>query len=385
MFAILSQHDLLKALQHVTRAVEASSPLPILAGVLLEAYSDHLSLTASSTRMRIQVDIPLAVNSHQRSQIVAQPGRIVIPARYMLEMLRKFPHGDVVIESDEQLILTIRSDSTIYRLCGMEAEQFPVMPRPDSFDCTIQLPNRLLKSTVRQVAFAVSTSEARPVLTGVLCRVDAGALRFLATDGIRLASHTVELPTEPVTGSPIQVVVPGKTLSELCKMLDNEDEVTELSISRNQIRFSNPSFQLLSVLLDGTFPPTEKLIPQSCSTEITVSSTSMLQALERVSLLAGEDHLVRLSTVSASFLRISTVSSPIGDAVAEVPLLSMNGEPATIYLNSKYMAEIMRVMEGVDVRIRLASSMSPLVIVPVGAQAPLYLLTLIRHRDAQSA
>jgi DNA polymerase III subunit beta len=383
MFAIVSQQPLLQALQHVTKAVEASSPLPILAGVLLEVYPERLSLTASNTRMRIQVDIPFESSRHTLKR---NTGHIVVPARYLLDMIRKLPPGDVTMDTDEQMMMTIRSDSTVCRLCGMDAEEFPAMPRSDQFDCIIQLPNDLLKSTIRQVSFAASVSEARPVLTGVLCRVDAESLHLLATDGIRLASHSLGIQQENVSGSPIQVVIPGKTLAELCKMLDSEaEERTEIAISRNQIRFRNRSFQQLSVLLDGTFPSTDKLIPRSYSTEIILNSTSLLQAIERVCLLAGEEHLVKLTTTSSGGMRLSSVNSQVGDVRAEIPMHSMDGERITIYFNGKYMAEIIRALEGTDVCIRLSGGMSPIVIQLAAAQSPLYLLTPIRHRESLSA
>lgn len=384
MFVIVSQQELLQALQHVTKAVEASSPLPILAGVLMEVFPERLSLTASNTRMRIQVDIPF--DSSDGHIVKWKTGSIVVPARYLLEMIRKMPPGEITMETGEQMMMTIRSDATDCRLCGMDAEQFPSMPRPDQFDCIIRLPNDLLKSTIRQVSFAASVSEARPVLTGVLCRLDGDSLHMLATDGIRLASHSVGIHQGDVAGSPIQVVIPGKTLAELNKMLDNDqEERTEIAISRNQIRFHNRSFQLLSVLLDGTFPSADKLIPRSYTTEITLGSTPLLQAIERVCLLAGDEYLVKLTTLSSGSMRLSSVNSQVGDVRADIPFHSMNGEQVTIYFNGKYMAEIIRALEGTDVCIRLSGSMSPIVIQPAAAQAPLYLLTLIRHREPLSA
>lgn len=383
MIALLSQHELLKALQHAAKAIEPSGPLPILAGVLLELHPERLSVTASNTRVMIQVEVPLLPrDSSARDSHVH---RVVVPGRYLLETVRKLPAGEVRIELDDRHQLTVRADSTVVRLSGASAEEFPLMSGFGSPDRTVRMTNRMLKAAISRVSFAVSATDTRPLLTGVLCTFDADKVRLLATDSIRLASHTLELPADRLEVAPIEVVVPGATLSDLCKMLVNDDDMTEIEIDPNRIRFRNNSFRLSSVLLEGTFPPTDKLIPRANVTELIVSAPRLVQALERVCLLAGTEALVRLEARPNEPLRISSMNSDAGDAVAEIPLQSLHGEPSTVFFNGRYMAELMRALGDADASIRLTGGMSPLVIRPAEVPTPLYLLTPIRTRETQSA
>ncbi|MDF2669589.1 MAG: polymerase beta subunit [Paenibacillus sp.] len=381
MLVIAQQQALLKALQHVIKAVAANSPLPILTGILLDAQTNRLTLTASHTSLRIQYVLS---PEHGETIHILREGRLVVPARYLLEIIRKLPPKEVRLEVKEGRMIHISSDSTVFLLSGMDAEEFPAMPTTDPFSSLLAVPIDRFRKLVRQVAFAVSTSEARPILTGVLCRVEHEQLFMVASDGVRLASSQINLISEEgAHANSIQVLIPGKTLTTLSKMLDDTgtDQI-ELAISHNQIRFRNQALLVLSVLLDGAFPSMEKLIPRTYHTEITLNSTILLQALEQACLLAGDGSIVKLSASSSASVELSAASNEIGNVHAEINNVSLEGVPVSIYFNGKYMSEILQALEGTDVTIRFSGKMNPIVIQPVESLSTMFLLTPIRQHES---
>jgi DNA polymerase III, beta subunit len=281
----MTKESLMNAVQHVIKAVEVNTPVPILAGINIQARAEGITFTASNMSMTIQYTIPrdgISVN-------IQRTGEVVAPSRYLYDVIRKLNTDWIVLELKEQLILAIMSDHSQIRLCGMDSAEFPSVNYGDqgSPKNGLQINNSVLKSMIKQVALMASTSETRPVLTGVSFTCDQHTLSLIATDGIRLASRTLHI--ENHANEKIHAIIPAKNLYEVSKMLNNDDETTEIEVSNNRIKFIANGLHMESALIEGTFPSINNVIPQSYLSEIWVDTACLLTAVECVTVLANDN------------------------------------------------------------------------------------------------
>lgn len=373
MLVQVTKEALLHALYPVLKAVAAHSPLPILSGIYIQADADGLVLTASNASMTITCRIP------QEADVwtLQQPGRIVVPARYFHEIVRKFNPGVITLLGKDGLLLTLQSGGTQIRLCGMDPTEFPLPPAvEDESICTFHVPNGLLKTAIKQVATVAATSENRPILTGVCLTFQEGSLCLTATDGVRFATCT--LPLDHVMNSEaVTAVVPGKNLQEAVKLLAGEDGLTEIALTTNRIRLQTPTVQIQSAVIDGRYPVLHSIIPRAYQCEITVDTLLLVSAFERATILA-DANLVRM-VVTAGKMDLLSHIAEIGDSVDEVPLQERNGEDFQLSVNGKYMLDILRCLDNESVRMQFTGPLSPLVIQPVNdVTAALFLITPVR-------
>ncbi|MFC3747348.1 DNA polymerase III subunit beta [Paenibacillus sp. GCM10012306] len=368
----VTKESLLHALQHVLKAVSANHLIPILSGVSIRKDQDVLIFTTSNTNMTIEYRIYLT-NS---STLEQEDGAIVVPARYLYEIVRKLEPGSIRLETTEQMLLLLSSGETQIRLCGMDPVAFPMIQQTERHTISrFSINNAMLKSAVRQAASAVSTSETRPILTGVFFECKNEDLVLSATDGVRLASRT--LTVEQSEAVHVQGVIPGVNLYEVSKMLKDEQGTTVIEVGPSQIQFTSKELQVQSALLEGVYPSVEKLIPQSFLSELTVKTVPLLQAVERVSVLASGS-IIRL-IVSANSLELLSQTAEIGDVLDHVALAEKNGEDFKISLNATYLLDILRCIDCEYVRFRFTGIMRPLVILPKDpSEFTLFLITPVR-------
>lgn len=373
MLIKVSQPLLNHALQQIAHAVPAKSVIPILSGIKLEVELDGITLTACNGSMMLQCKIPLSENH----VIVHLIGSAVIPARYFIDIIRNLTADLITLTIDQNLSISIQSGNAMYRLNGMDPEQFPQMA--DDFDNqdNIQLPNLLLKKWIKQVSFAASLSETRPVLTGVSCQFDHNEFKMLATDGVRLASRKTAL-NHSFTERHAHIIVPGKNLINYAKILNDEEASTDVTIAGNRILFKSNNLMMQSSLLEGTYPSIDKITRISYTTEIAVNSSRFLPALERVTLLAEKDNIVKLHLSSENTAQLSSKTAEVGDAIEEVSLEEINGDQLTIFFNGKYMIDIMRAADSGKVLLRFSGKWSPIIVQPADNLTALYVLTPIR-------
>jgi DNA polymerase-3 subunit beta len=368
----VSQVHLYNALQNVIKAISTYNLIPILSGIKLTAHSNGLTLISSNTNMTIQYKIPLEAGSVE----IQRTGSIVIPAKYFLDIVRKFPSENVTLEMTEHLILKISSDFSVYRLCGMNPLDFPEVPEVTPI-VSFSIQNSLLQRVIRQVVFAVSTSENRPVLTGVSCQLDSnGLLRFLASDGVRLASRTIEMDLKHLHGFP-SIIIPGKNLNELSKLLSDEQEKTDIILEENRAILKTRNMIFYSALIDGTYPSIDNIIPISHTTEILVDTASMISAIERVSLLTADSNVLRLNATEYHIELIARTAE-IGDVYEEMNIEHIKGAEIQISFNGKHLRDILRSIDNTKTTLKFSGKLNPIIIKPYDDSQSVYILTPIR-------
>jgi len=368
--------SLLEGLNDVMKAVSSKTTIPILTGLKLEVTEKGLFITGSDSDITIQTFLPVEKDGEQIIQVI-EPGTIVLQARMFNEIIRKLPTNDVVIEVTNYFQTNIRSGKTEFNLIGLDASEYPLLPQLEE-EHQFFMPSDLLKSIIRETVFAVSTSESRPVLTGVNWVVKGGELNCVATDSHRLAKRKTALKDLPE--EEYSIVIPGKSLNELNKILEETSSEVAIVMTQQQILFKAENVLFYSRLLEGNYPDTSRLIPSEYKTTIVVNGKSLLQAIDRASLLAREErnNVVRFSTVEQGYVEVSSNSPEIGKVEEQILAETIDGEDLKISFSAKYMMDALKAIDGQDVKILFTGAMRPFVLKSVHDDSILQLILPVR-------
>jgi DNA polymerase III, beta subunit len=359
----ISRNELNDAVQQVSKAVSARTTIPILSGIKIDAHAQGITLTASDTDISIQSFIPLETADKVISTI-HRAGSVVLPAKFFVEIIRKLPHEEVNIEVGDRFQTLIQSGAIDIQLMGMDPEEFPVLPVLEE-ERVFSIPGDILRTMIRQTVFSVTTSESTPILTGVLWSLAEGVLKFVATDRYRLATCKVNAGVDPSLHFS-NVVISGKTLNELSKIIPDHNVLVDIVVADSQVLFKVGNVLFFTRMLDGTFPDTTKIIPNQFKTELFLNTKALSEAIDRAYLLSREEktNIVRLSTTEDGSVEISSSSSELGRVQEMLTVEKLDGEPIRIAFNSKYMLDVLKVVDSENLFIGFNGPMSPIIFKP---------------------
>jgi len=374
-FIVQRQH-LISGVQDVMKAISSRTAIPILTGMKIEATPNGITLTGSDSDISIESFIPAEEDGMVNVEQIEE-GSVVLQARYFPDIVRKLPESTVEIESDDHFNVTIKSGKAEFNLNGQDANEYPQLPILET-DSSFEIQSDLLKNMIKQTVFAVSAMETRPILTGVNIKIENDSLHFTATDSHRLASRRI--PLEDINLNLSSIVVPGKSLNELNKILDDNEERVEISVTNNQILFRTKHLHFLSRLLDGNYPETSRLIPDQSQTVLHVKTKELINTIDRASLLAREErnNVVKLTTKDNQLLQITSNSPEIGQVAEELFAQSIEGEDLKISFSSKYMLDALKVIDKDEIIIKFTGAMRPFIIQPTDDDSILQLILPVR-------
>ncbi|MCD7035279.1 DNA polymerase III subunit beta [Metabacillus sp. GX 13764] len=357
---VIQRDKLAGSVQDVMKAVSSRTTIPILTGIKMVASEEGVTLTGSDSDISIESFIPAEEDGKENVEVIT-PGSIVLQARFFSEIVKKLPMDAVEITVENHLNAVIRSGKAEFNLNGLDAEEYPQLPQIEENN-VFRIPTDLLKTMIRQTVFAVSASETRPILTGVNWRLENGELICVATDSHRLGMR--KAPVESDAASAHNVVIPGKSLNELNKLLDDSNELVDIVVTENQVLFKTRNLLFFSRLLDGNYPDTSRLIPNESKTVINIATRDFLQAIDRASLLAreGRNNVVKFSTLPGGMVEISSNSPEIGKVLEEVQTQSTEGEELKISFSAKYVMDALKAVEGTEITVSFTGAMRPFVI-----------------------
>jgi len=356
------QENLNRGLSVVGRAVATRTTLPITNNVLLATDQSRLKLVATNLEMAISCWIGAKVE---------EEGAITVPARLLIEFINSLPSDKVGISLFPRTkTLELRCARFEARISGTDAKDFPPIPKIDG-GITTKVEAEALRQGISQVVFAAATEESRPVLTGVDAQFDGDLLTLAAADGFRLAVYKLPLAT-PVDQK-TEVIIPARTLAELNRLAADQEEAIEITVNPNksQALFRLKNIELVSQLVQGTFPQYAQLIPQSYNTRAVVDVAGFLRATKTASIFARDGSgIVRLviapgGEVKPGKITVSARSEEIGDDVGEIDAI-VEGEEAKIAFNGKYLVDALSVLREAQVALETTNPSSPGVIRPVG-------------------
>lgn len=356
----IKKRYLQNAIQQVTYAISSRTVIPILAGLKFDIKEDKVILTGSNSDITIQTEIEKVIDD---VEIIteATPGSIVLPIPHFSEIIKKLPDETVHIEVSDNYKTVITSGRAVFMLYGQSSEEYPLIPLQEDEE-PILIKGEQLEKLINQTVFAVSPTETRPILTGVHVAFENNSIVFTATDSHRLALRS--FPIQTINSERDSVVIPGKNLQELTKLITNPEEEIKISILNNQILFTIGKTFFLSRLLSGNYPDTSRLIPQNKETTIHAFTKDLIQTIERADLLSNRDqnNVIRLDTLDGNMLEISSNSPEIGNVEERLEAIAIEGDPLKISFSSKYMLDTLKTIDSERVQIDFTGAMRPFVI-----------------------
>ncbi len=363
------QENLNRGLSIVGRAVATRTTLPITNNVLLSIDQSRLKLVATNLEMAI---------SHWIGAKVEEEGEITVPARLLTEFIGSLPNDRVDISLSSGKTLELKCARYEARISGVDAKDFPPIPKVDE-GITTKVEVEALRQAINQVVFAAASEESRPVLTGVDAQFDGDLVTLAAADGFRLAVY--KLPLAQSVSEKAEVIIPARTLNELSRLIGDDEETVDITVNpdKSQILFNMKNTELVSQLVQGTFPQYSQLIPESYSARATVDVAEFLRATRTASIFARDGSgIVRLvitpgGELTPGKMTVSARSEEIGDDVGEIDA-TVEGEEAKIAFNGKYLTDVLGVLRESQVALETTNPSSPGVIRPVGVDNYLHVV-----------
>jgi DNA polymerase-3 subunit beta len=344
-----------------------------LTGIKIDVDASGVTLTASDTEISIQSCIPIEKEGTEIVQIVT-PGSVVLPAKFFTEIIKKLPSSDVTIEVKDKFITWISSGTAEIQIVGLDPEEYPLLPQLEENNI-VSVSSDLLKAMIRQTTFAVSTSETSPILTGVLWNFGHDRLKLIACDRLRMASREAQIEAEGEIEFH-NIVIAGKSLNELNKLLPDQNMAIDIVVANNQVLFKIDRIQFYTRILDGAYPDTSKLIPQSFQTHLTIDTRKLADAIDRAYLLSREEktNIVKMSLKDERTVEISSSSSELGKVTEQIETHKLEGDLLSISFNSKYMLDALKVIDSDFIQICFRGPMQPIIMKPEDHSNMLHLI-----------
>ena len=344
----ISKEHILSGLQKVQSIVNPRTTLPILSNILFRVEKDRLWLSAT--------DLEVSVRASVEAEVIEEGG-LTLPARRVFSIFKEMAGAEIEIETDDQCMAFITSESAHFKLTGISEDDFPPLPKFDGGN-TYTLDQGVLRGMIQKTSYAASTDETRQVLNGVLMSFKEDKLIMVATDGRRLAlvEQEVEFPSD----SEMDLTVPTKTIQELSRTLGDEGPVKLLATAK-QVSFDFGDMLVVSRLIEGTYPNFRELIPASSEQRVPVDREALLAAVRRTALVTTEQsRSVRLN-FQKNQLEVITETPDVGEA-RETVAIKYAGNDIAVAFNPEFLMDPLRTLDSDLIYMEITDELSPGVI-----------------------
>lgn len=345
----VQKDDFLKTIGQVSGAVSSKTNIPVLSNVLLQTINPgQVSLTGTDLELGIRATCPAQVGAE---------GAITLPAKKLHDIIRELPAGEIEITVAKNNAVNIKTKKSFFKIIGLDPTDFPKLPEPAEKE-SIKLDQAALKQCLTLTSFAISHDETRYTLNGVLLRFKDGKIKFVATDGKRLAYIEREFAGQNNTD--LEVIIPTKTIFELVKNLSDKG-VVEVAFQGNQIIFQSNDTTIVSRLIEGRFPNYEQVIPKDEKTTTQLDREEFLAATRRASILTSqENQSIKMDFIKGKVL-ISSRSPNLGEAKEELDA-EVKGDDLSIGFNPGYLIDVLKNLDIDQVSLSLTDPDKPGVI-----------------------
>ena len=373
MKIVCEKEKLLKGINSVVRGVPTRTTMPILEGILIQTNDNELKLTSYDLELGIEYTMECEVK---------EEGNTVVNSVMFSEIIRKLPDTEISIELNENNLLVIECEGSLYKLSTMNPDEFPELPKI-IVENSIETEQTVLKNMIRKTIFAVSIEENRPIFTGCLFEVINNSLNVVAIDGFRMGWVSNSLS---VASNNFKAVIPGKTLNEVNKIILDSYDSIKIGVSKNQAIFEMENCKIVTRLLDGEFLNYSSVIPSNWDTRVRVNKHSLQNCFERVSLISASSiekekkYPVKIS-IDVGKVLISCTNQT-GDAKEEM-YTETEGKELEIGVNPKYFLDALKAIEDEEIFVSFGNSISPCVIKPVDETSKdyTYMILPIRMKE----
>ena len=334
MIFICEKQKLQEGISIVQKAITGKSTMSVLEGIYINANKEGLTLIGS--------DMDVSIETKVQADVLNE-GSIVIDAKIFGEIIRKLPNSDIKIETMENDTVQITCEKSIFNVVYMNSDEFPELPKLNE-NMQIEVPQNILKNMIKCTSFATAQDETRPILQGILFEVKERTLNLVALDGYRLAIRSEYLDSD----FDIEIVIPGKTLNEVSKILEDVNDLVQITFTNNHILFNLNKTRIISRLLEGKFVNYKSLLPEEHKLLVTVKKQDLQNGIERASLMAkdGNNNLIKLDVQDDAL--VITSNSQLGKVREEV-FINLQGDKIQIAFNSRYLIDVLKNFEDEEV------------------------------------
>lgn len=347
----ISRENFLNGVQKVQGIVETKGAMPILSHLLLSTENDGVYIQAT--------DLEIGIKGFYAANVITQ-GAVALNARKLCDIVRELPDQEVHVSKEENNWATLRCGSSKFRLPGLPAEDFPALPEY-SEDSVMEFRSPLLREMIRKTIFAISPDESRQALNGLLLEREDGRASMVGTDGHRLALIHRSLSQSSAASEKLSLILPKKALTELLKLMEDDDAVFSFSVKNNHLAFMQGKQVIVSRKIEGKFPNYRQVVPKDHALKVALVKDSFAHALKRVSLLADEKSKMVRFEVREGMLTLISDNTDYGAAREEVPI-SYKGEEMFIGLNARYILDVLAVIEQEKITLNLKDQNHPCLI-----------------------
>lgn len=366
MKVICSKEHLIEGINIVQKAVSTKTTLSILEGILLEA-NELFKLTGN--------DLEIGIECYVEADI-KEKGSIVLNSKMFGDIVRRLPDSEVLIEVLSNNSVIIECENSHFQLKGIPSDTYPTLPSIKKENAFF-IKQKTARDMIRQTLFAVSIDENRPILTGSLLECKENNVTFVSIDGFRLALRKSKIENE---NQSFNVVIPGKTLNEIVKILQPVEDKISIYSTQNQILFDIGNCKVVSRLLEGEYLNYNSIIPKEFETKVRVQTKEILSSLERASLITAEEkkYPVKFNVLEDKIIISS--NTEIG-AVREEVRVDTTGNKLDIGFNPRYFIESLKVIEDEEIDIYFTSSIGPCTIRPIENNDYAYMILPVRIKN----
>jgi len=358
--------SLLNAINIVSKAVSGRTTLPILECILLSAGNEKFKLTGN--------DLELGIESSAINADIDEPGKIALEAKLFSEIIRRV-NGDMVtisVNSKNETVIT--SGTSEFKIMGQSGDEFPFIPVV-SKETGYTVKQKDLKDMISQTIFSVSADESKPVLTGELIEIKGNSMNVVAVDGYRISFRKSDIEFAVKAAN---VIVPGKTLREITKILSSEeDDVAKVYVTDKHILFDLNGNMIVSRLIEGEYIKYQQTFTDEFKTRVLINTSDMIAALERASLVSRDARKIPVKLDIKKDKIVITSQTDMGTAYEEV-FCETEGDALKIAFNPKYLIDALRAIEDDMVSVQFNSSLSPCIIKPENGDSYKYLILPLR-------
>ncbi len=346
MKIVCQKSDLLTGVNIALKAVPAKSTMPILECLVLDVEADTIKLISN--------DMEIGIETIVKGQVL-EPGKVALNARVFSEIIRRLPDNDITVETNPSYLTTILCEKAKFTISGRSSEEFPELPRVEK-DRAVILSQFTLKEVIRQTVFSISDNESNKIMTGELFEIQNDQFRIASLDGHRISIRKVTLKEEY---APLKVIVPGKTLNEISKILsgDVESEV-RMYFTTQHVLFEFDQTIMLSRLIEGQYYRIDQMLSGDYQTKITVNKKEFLNCLDRTTLLIKESEKKPVIVGMSDTKMKLKMTSSIGSLDEEIEIVK-EGKDILIGFNPKFLIDALRVIEDEEVDIYLINPKAP--------------------------
>jgi len=359
-----SKKDLNAAVFSTQKAVSNKSILSVMDGLLLTVENNKIILRGNDMEMGIEYTIP---------GIIEEEGSVIVNSKYFSDIIRKFPDEEITISCNSEYKVNILCDNSVIDLNGMSPDGFPEIPTVNN-ENEISLKQDILKDMIKKIIFSVSLDEKMPVLTGCLLETGENFIYLVSIDGYRM-SYRKEYILGVKKG--ISVIIPGKALSEISKLLKDDDSDVTIYYEKNQILFNFGNCKLITKLLQGDYINYKSIYPDTFITEVIVETKKLLSSVERANLIIIEDVKTPVKfIIEENIINIFSITD-IGK-VEEKVNIEKEGEDLTISFNPKYLIDVLKNIEDEKFKISFSGEIGACVLSPINNDEFSYVILPVR-------